>query len=246
MISYKKFRSLDICKQHKECALCLRTIYEKKLQNIQDVRVFLSIYEKYTHWIGYTPIYPLTDYQGISQQYHLHLRAADMQLKEHNLLPSVQKKDTKAKKDFSPIVIYLDNIRSAYNVGSIVRSTEALRIGSIYFGGNTPNMEHPKVIKTSMETASITPYKVSGDISSLPHPIIALETIDKAIDLADFIFPKEFTLVLGNEEFGISDSLLEVADNFITIPLYGMKNSMNVACAYAIAAAEIRRQHNLV
>ena len=93
----------------------------------------------------------------------------------------------------------------------------------------------------------------------------------KAISLSKFHFPKGcFTLVLGNEEFGCSKQLVEAADTIVLlrlcrascahrpscvprrtvtrgcaqveIPLYGRKNSLNVANAFAVVAAEIRKQ----
>jgi tRNA G18 (ribose-2'-O)-methylase SpoU len=60
--------------------------------------------------------------------------------------------------------------------------------------------------------------------------------------LSDFIFPASFTLILGNEEYGISNESLKLADYIVEIPLFGAKNSLNVACAFAIAASQIRRQ----
>jgi tRNA G18 (ribose-2'-O)-methylase SpoU len=79
-------------------------------------------------------------------------------------------------------------------------------------------------------------------LSQLPHPVIALDTSDEAVSLNDFLFPAAFTLVLGNEEYGISDEALRLSDILVEIPLLGVKNSLNVACAFAIAAAQIRRQ----
>ena len=60
-----------------------------------------------------------------------------------------------------------------------------------------------------------------------------------------FTSPESFTLILGNEEYGLSDEWLEACDHIVTIPMYGFKNSLNVASAYSIAAYEIRRQHAL-
>lgn len=72
-----------------------------------------------------------------------------------------------------------------------------------------------------------------------------METAAEAIPITDFEFPETFTLVIGNEEYGCSDAILAQADYVIKIPLRGRKNSLNVANAFAIAAAEISRQRGM-
>lgn len=146
------------------------------------------------------------------------------------------------KLPFGPIAIYLDHVRSAYNVGSILRTCEALRLGTIHFSPNTPTIEDEKVARTALGADKIVPTVANASLDSLPRPFIALDTSDHAIALNDFIFPSKFTLILGNEELGISPETLAQADDLIEIPMYGAKNSLNVACAFAIAGAEIRRQ----
>jgi tRNA G18 (ribose-2'-O)-methylase SpoU len=178
----------------------------------------------------------------IADLYHCHLKEAKMNLKEHNLLPSIRRKDGTPKEAFLENAIYLDNIRSAYNVGSIIRTTEALRIGSLYFSEKTPFTDNKKVIKTSMGASTLVPCFQNYPLEKLPSPIIALETSDDAINIFEFIFPEKFTVILGNEEYGISDESLKKADYIIEIPVFGAKNSINVASAYSILAAQIKRQ----
>ena len=91
-------------------------------------------------------------------------------------------------------------------------------------------------MRTAMGAAALVPCFRNVLLNDLPRPIIALDTSDEAISLNDFIFPASFTLVLGNEEYGISDAALRLADILVEIPLFGVKNSLNVACAFAIAA----------
>jgi tRNA G18 (ribose-2'-O)-methylase SpoU len=165
-----------------------------------------------------------------------------MSLKEHRLLPSIRSDDQPSDTPFLPIDIYLDHIRSAHNVGSIIRTTEALRLGSIYVPPIMTQLSSKKMQDTAMGTLDKVPYHIVEDISSLRTPLIALETSDEALSLYDYIFPKSFSLLLGNEEYGLSQNSLAKADIFLQIPLYGFKNSLNVACAFSIVAGEIRRQ----
>ena len=234
----RKFLKLEPSQRHKKCAELLRIFYEK--QTIDPN--LLQSYQQLAHWLDMKAL-ELFDNKSLSNRYHHHLQLAKCSLKEHNLLPDLRTQDRAAKQDFSKHVnIYLDNIRSAYNVGSIIRTTEALRLGRVYFSENTPFTDNPKVIKTSMGVSDIVPCFIASDISSLPRPLIGLDTSDKAVSLFDFTFPKTFTLILGNEEYGISKDLLQELDYILEIPMMGCKNSINVACAFAIAAAEIKKQ----
>lgn len=182
-----------------------------------------------------------TDLKALADRYHWHLTAAGLNLKEHNLLPTIRTGDHTPKCGFPDIAIYLDNVRSAYNVGSILRTTEALRIGQVHFGGKTPFIDNEKVQRTAMGAAELVPVFQNTPLSALPRPIIVLDTCDEGISVSEFIFPPTFTLILGNEEYGTSNEALKEANHILQIPLFGAKNSINVACAFAIAAAEIRK-----
>jgi tRNA G18 (ribose-2'-O)-methylase SpoU len=235
--SKRKFISLTSVQQHRKCAELLRIFYEKWPAAEEEI----FYYHELLAWMK-LPIFFIENSKMLADRYHWHLQASHLCLKEHNLLPSIRKGDHIPKCGFPNISIYLDNIRSAYNVGSILRTSEALRIGSVYFAEKTPFIDNEKVQRTAMGAAEIVPCHQHFSLSELPRPLIALDTSDEAIPVASFLFPEQFTLVLGNEEYGVSDSLLTQADILLEIPLFGAKNSLNVACAFAITAAEIRRQ----
>ena len=236
-----KFLKLEPYHQHKKCAELLRLIYDLILEKKESAILF-EYYNQFLYWMKIDPFND-TNLKKISDRYHWHLEKGKINLKEHNLLPSLRTGDREAKINFSENAIFLDNIRSAYNVGSILRTTEALRLGKVYFSKKTPFTDNEKVIKTAMGTAPIVPCEIKNDLSGLPQPIIALDTSESSINILDFIFPENFTLILGNEEYGISDEILKQATYIVEIPMLGCKNSINVACAFAIAAAQILKQH---
>ena len=91
-----------------------------------------------------------------------------------------------------------------------------------------------------MGAAELVPVFQNVLLKDLPRPIIALDTGDAALSVLEFDFPETFTLILGNEEYGISNESLAEVDYILEIPLFGAKNSLNVACAFAIAASKIR------
>lgn len=143
-----------------------------------------------------------------------------------------------------PAKALLSDIRSPFNVGSIIRTAEAFGWQEVGLCGITPPVSHPRVAKTSMHTHEwltihsfpsaedgILFYKEQG------HSIVALEITSSALSLWDFIPPGPFVLVVGNEEFGLSEETLSLVDTTLSIPLYGRKLSLNVANAFAIASA---------
>ena len=93
-----------------------------------------------------------------------------------------------------------------------------------------------------MGTLDQVPYQVLEHLNALKRPRIALETCEEALSLYDFSFLTSFALLLGNEEYGLSYAALQAADVILKIPLHGSKNSLNIACAFALVAGEIRRQ----
>lgn len=231
----RKFSSLPKVQQHKKCAELLRFLYETKQIHL------LYQYNDLANWMGENPPSNLHEWKVLSDQYHYHLRQANQSLKEHRLLPKIRKGDQIAKNtEPLPILIYLDQIRSAHNVGSILRTAEAFSLGTVHFSNQTPFADHKQVQDAAMGAEAWVSCKKGIIWSECPRPIIALETSAQATTIYNYSFPKSFTLILGNEEYGCSDESLREADHLLEIPLFGRKNSLNVANAFAIAASLIR------
>lgn len=228
----RKFLALDLKQRHRKCAELLRAHYESQTTDFTE-------YNTLTNWLNLNP-YLYTDSSALADRYHWHLQQAGLSIKEHHLLPNLRTKPNPAKLEFGNVAIYLDKVRSAYNVGNILRTVEALRIGRVYFSEKTPFIDDEKVSRIAQGAAQIVPVFQNVALADLPRPIIALDTSDAAIPLNEFIFPETFTLILGNEETGISKESLAQVDHIVEVPLFGANNSINVACAFSIAAAKIR------
>lgn len=228
------FRLSERC-QHKKAATLLRHFHEAP-----SIKTLL-LYRKVEEWLQLEPLKE-GDFRELSDRYHLHLAKAEVCWKEHNLLQTFRVKDSPSAAPCLPVYIYLDHLRSAHNVGSILRTTEAFRFSTIFFQTHTPHVNHPKVQKTSMQTYDKVSSQQVQSLDELPRPLIALETDPLAPSLFDFQFPKTFTLMVGNEEYGLSQEALSARDAIVSIPLFGYKNSLNVASAFAIAAGVISHQ----
>lgn len=229
----RKFLSLPEHRQHKLAALTLRKVYigEEPWEAYRAIEKLMAL--------------PVTgkSFEDVSNRYHFHMHAAHIDPTEiHMLTTPITRLDGLSQTEHLPISIYMDSLRSAYNVGSIIRTTEALRLGSLHFSKTTPYIDHLKVQKTALGATDFVDCFKCASPQSLKGPYIALETAENATPLPEFEFPASFTLLLGNEEFGLSKQSLELADHIVEIPLAGAKNSINVASAFAIAGYEIRRQ----
>lgn len=144
------------------------------------------------------------------------------------------------------MIVVLDNIRSAYNVGSIIRTCDGAGIQKIVICGFT-KADGLKVGKTALgaeenvvieQTNSFKEFIKS--IKRDKYCIIAVEEEQKAVNIIDFcknvrIVQKEFILVFGNEVSGIDKQNLDLCDYIVKIPMLGIKNSLNVSNAAAIA-----------
>ncbi|NQT26735.1 RNA methyltransferase [candidate division KSB1 bacterium] len=171
---------------------------------------------------------------------HLEVRSFDshLALEEFENLPRM------------PIHLILDNLRSAFNVGSIVRTADCVLAEKIYFCGYTAHPPHKKLEKTSLGSLPYVPWEHHEDIAETVQklkeqniPIIALETTNRSQSIWEFEFPLPVALVMGNEALGVSHQILELADAIVEIPMLGYKNSINVAVASGIVSYEIQRQH---
>lgn len=225
--------------QHKIAAKTLKLFHQQR--NPHE----LLEYRRLEKWLTLESV-DENNFQSLADRYHIHLQKAQLPCKEHQLLsPILHQEDKPSDEPYLPIHIYLDHIRSAFNVGSILRTTEAFRLGTVCFAKQTPFIDNVKVQKTSMCSYDKVPCRQHVKLEELPRPVIVLETLPTAPSIFEFVFPNSFTLVLGNEEYGVSQEMLQRSDAVVRIPLYGFKNSLNVASAYSIVAAAIRHQRSL-
>lgn len=194
----------------------------------------LEEYNDYQTWLK-EPVLISSTSSHIAARYHQHIRNAGIDLPEHQFLPLATHYDHNVPLSSLGYTIYLDELRSAHNVGSILRTVEAFRLGKVIFSENTPFINQKKVQDTSMGAWEWIEC-LQGSPKDLPRPWIALETTPEAKSLHTTTIPQGATLIIGNEELGVSEELLSQADLILQIPLRGKKNSLNVANAFAIAA----------
>ena len=141
------------------------------------------------------------------------------------------------------IIVVLDNIRSAYNVGSIFRTADAFLIECIFVCGYTPPPTHRQVHKTALGAVDTVDWmqfdNIADAISQLKengYEVYAIEQAEKSISLEKIneSSGKKIAVILGNEVVGVQDAAMLQADGCIEIPQQGMKHSLNVSVAAGI------------
>lgn len=149
------------------------------------------------------------------------------------------------------LVIVCDNLRSAFNVGSIFRTGDAFGISKVLLCGITCPIDNRELQKTALGAECSIPsmyYQNTTDaiqeLKKEKFKIIALEQTSDAISLSSFSFAKnqKYALVIGNEVEGVADSVLKLCEQTIEIPQIGSKHSLNVSNASSILIWEFFKQ----
>lgn len=150
------------------------------------------------------------------------------------------------------LIIVLDNVRSAFNVGSIFRTADAAGNVEIYLCGITPTPENPKVLKTSLGAEKSVKWGYFKDtleatkkLKDEKTPIYSVELTKESKHFQKFkYFPKKVNkvaLIFGHELNGISQPILDISDDRIYIPMQGIKESLNVGITASILIFEVFR-----
>ena len=145
------------------------------------------------------------------------------------------------------LYILLNNIRSAFNVGSIFRTADAVGAKKIYLSGFSPYPPNFRLEKTALGALDFVEWEYEQDVSSILQylkaekiPLISAEQTDKSIDYRSINYPSKLCLAMGNEVSGIEDIILENSTSIIEVPMYGRKNSLNVSVVFGIVAYHIK------
>lgn len=167
---------------------------------------------------------------------------------------SLNPNDLRQRQKF-PLILLLDNVRSAFNVGSLFRTADAAGCEQVLTAGITP---HPlgsgaeKVHKSALGAERIVPSRhftttreaIRFLRDELPdYQIVGVETTALSVTYTERCYSKKgAVLVLGNEVTGVDMDLLQEMDAIVEIPMFGAKNSLNVAACAPVVLYEIIRQ----
>ena len=143
------------------------------------------------------------------------------------------------------------NIRSALNVGSLFRSADAFGVKKIYLCGITAKPPDKQLAKTALGAEKSVKWEYCAQISPLLKKfkkqanIVALELTPKSVPLNKFKPKFPLALIVGHETRGVPVSVLKMCDQVVSIPMQGMKESLNVSVAAGIAMYKLSTKSEL-
>jgi 23S rRNA (guanosine2251-2'-O)-methyltransferase len=151
------------------------------------------------------------------------------------------------------ISIVLDNVRSAQNVGSVFRSSDAFNVATIYLCGITAIPPNKEILKTALGATESVKWEHHEDTESLinqlkkeDYCVLSIEQTSHATMLNNFSFSptKNYALIFGNEVEGVGQHIIDMSNEVIEIPQFGSKHSLNIAVSAGIVLWEAVKQLN--
>lgn len=137
----------------------------------------------------------------------------------------------------NPIYIILDDVLDTYNVGAIFRLADAVAAQKVFLCGETETPPNPRIKKASIstwrwvdwqyaETAVSAISKIKYHISNIK--VISIEQDKRSVPLKEFKPQFPVAIVVGNESYGVSKEVLDLCDEIVELPMYGVNKSLNV------------------
>ena len=192
--------------------------------------------------------YPLTEGHSFGSRCPHCLGETQVILKKQTGVDPNLNEDKKMDRPYT-LAVLVDNIRSAWNVGSILRSADGVGFTHAYLCGITPTPEQEAVQKTALGAEDFVTWSHHKDAVKLVKglklegwKVFALEDDERAVSIRsaktmqDYpTLEKDTVLIVGSEVTGVDPELLDLADEIFFIPMHGQKRSFNVAVAFGVA-----------
>jgi TrmH family RNA methyltransferase len=144
------------------------------------------------------------------------------------------------------VVVVLDRIQSPGNLGTIIRTSDALGVHAVVTLGHAAHAYDPRCVRASTGSLFALPIVAvdgPGDLAELFDRTTVVATDEGGeVDIVDADLRVPCALLLGNETSGLSRALLDRADLTVRISIGGTASSLNVAAAHAIVCHELARR----
>lgn len=150
----------------------------------------------------------------------------------------------------TPVIAVIENVRSAYNVGSLFRTADAFLLEAIYITGYTARPPHKEIRKTALGAEDTVEWEYFSNATEAirtlkgnGYKVYAIEQVQNSLSLEKAVFKadEKIAVVFGNEVTGVEQSTIQQCDGCLEIPQLGMKHSLNIATAAGVVLWEIIR-----
>jgi RNA methyltransferase, TrmH family len=155
--------------------------------------------------------------------------------------PATGRPEPGARRVMAGARAYLEDLRSPFNVGTIFRTAEAFGLEELILSPDCADPGHPRARRSAMGATDLVPWRredlswLRGAAGSGFGALFALEL--GGTPIGDFPFPPAGIIVIGSEELGVSPEAKTLCEGgVVSIPMYGIKGSLNAAVAFGIVA----------
>ncbi|NLA74226.1 MAG: RNA methyltransferase [Deltaproteobacteria bacterium] len=240
-IERHKFIRLSAVRQHEYLAILARKALETG-----DLKGFFKRYHEMQSWVEldkYSPPDYLTEEEAAHEYLLFH--------SAFTTNPGIQNKnqDTALKKEplsWAPrydVTIVLDQVRSPYNTGSVLRLIDNFGFSRLIYNSEWLRLDHPQLCRAARGSQNWIPVEYKPNLikwlSTLDVPVMGIENSPDAILIDDWRPETPCALVMGNEAYGIAKRVQKHCKTLVKIPMFGFKRSMNLHHALAIAGYKI-------
>ncbi|MEZ4847978.1 MAG: RNA methyltransferase [Bacteroidia bacterium] len=147
----------------------------------------------------------------------------------------------------NPLIVVLDNVRSMYNVGAVLRTADAFLIEKVYLCGITPKPPHREIRKTAIGAEESVDWEARENCVELIYElkqkgyrILSVEQTEKSTNLMDFTHDgRPCAVVFGHEVEGVNQEVVNLSEIAIEIPQFGTKHSLNISVATGIVLYDL-------
>ena len=157
----------------------------------------------------------------------------------------------------SGIVVVLDNVRSAHNVGSVFRTSDSFKVDKVFLCGICPVPPSAEIHKSGLGAEDSVGWEYCEDtmvaverLRNEGYTIVSVEQTVNSVKLDRFrpyatqeiaaetsigpIPSKKYALIFGNEVDGVSQEVVDASDFSLEIPQFGMKHSLNISVSAGV------------
>lgn len=143
-----------------------------------------------------------------------------------------------------PYSVLMQQLEYDFNIGAVIRNADIFGAKQVFYYGDRKHFDNRGCVGANHYNY-ISHLKTADQLEKLHETslFVALETSPAAVDIRDFNWPVNCTMLIGEEKDGLSPELMSMADHVVRIPMFGAVRSLNAASASAVAMFSYIQQH---